>query len=70
MSVPVGPVGDPQTLQARVVFLSLTTLTVLPACSPLYCSIRLSVPQPASNTDLDIRVLISFWLLTSPTTIY
>ena len=51
---------DPQQLQVRVVFRSLTTLTDLPAYSPLYCSIRLSEPQPESNTDFDIRVFTSF----------
>jgi hypothetical protein len=65
----VGPNKAPQTLHARVVFLSLTTTTDLPACSPLYCNIRLSVAQLLSSTDFAIRVRTSFWLLTSPTTI-
>src|SRR5579863_10703145 len=35
---PLGPVREPQLEHARVVFLSLTTLTRLPACWSLYCS--------------------------------
>src|SRR3984957_10742157 len=69
MSLPLGPSKAPQKLHARVVFLSLTTSTDLPACSPLYCRNRLSMDQPLSSTDFAIRVLTSFWLLTSPTTI-
>ena len=69
MSVPLGPNKAPQTLHARVVFLSLTTSTDLPAYSPLYRNIRLSMHQPLSRTDFAIRVRTSFWLLTSPTKI-
>ena len=68
MPRPEGPVRAPHLLHAREVFLSLTTLTLLPACLPLYCSCVLNIPQPASSTDLAIRVLASFGLLTSPTT--
>jgi hypothetical protein len=67
MSRPVGPVRDPQLLQVRVVFRSLTIRTLLPACWPLYCSCLLSMPQPASSTDLAIRVFTGRVLLTSPT---
>src|SRR4051794_31911646 len=66
---PLGPLRAPQLEQLREVFRSLTTWTVLPAHSPLYCKNRLSVPQPESNTDFAIRVFASFRLLTSPTTI-
>jgi hypothetical protein len=55
-------------LHARVVFLSLTTVTDRSACSPLYANIRLSMPHPSSNTDFAIRVFTSAVLLTSPTT--
>src|ERR1700722_11600078 len=65
-SLPLGPNKAPQKLQARVVFLSLTTSTDLPAYSPLYCNIRLSIDQPLSRTDFAICVRTSFWLLTSP----
>ena len=68
MSRPEGPARDPQLLHAREVFFSLTTLTLLPACLPLYCSCVLSIPQPESSTDFAIRVLASLGLLTSPTT--
>ena len=51
MSLPLGPNKAPQKLHALVVFLSLTTSTDLPAYSPLYCSIRLSMDQPLSSTD-------------------
>src|SRR5580700_3359385 len=70
MSIPVGPDKAPQKLHGRVVFRSLTTATDLPAYSPLYCNIRLSMPQPLSSTDFAIRVFASFRLLTSPTTMY
>jgi hypothetical protein len=70
MLAPVGPLRDPHLLQARVVFLSETTFTDLPACSPLYNSICLSSPQPQSNTDFPIRVFASFRLLTSPTAMF
>ncbi len=66
MSSPVGPVRDLQLLQVRVVFRSLTTRTLLPACWPLYCNSVLSMPQPASRTDFAIRVFTSLVLLTSP----
>jgi len=45
-------------------------ITLLPAYSPLYCNCVLSMPQPASNTDVAIRVFASFRLLTSPITIH
>src|ERR1700750_3353092 len=67
---PLGPLRAPQLEQAREVFLSLTTWTVLPAHSPLYCRNRLSMPQPESRTDFAIRVFASFRLLTSPITIF
>jgi hypothetical protein len=66
---PLGPVREPQLLHARVVFLSLTTLTDLPAYSLLYNSICLSMPQPLSSTAVAMVVLASFRLLTSPTMI-
>jgi hypothetical protein len=53
-----------------VVFLSLTICTDLPVCSPLYSSIRLSIPHPLSSTDFAIRVFASFKLLTSPTKMF
>src|SRR5262249_20418174 len=67
---PLGPVRASQLEQTCVVFVSSTICTDLPACSPLYCSIRLSIPQPLSSTDFAIRVLTSFELLTSPTTMF
>src|ERR1700704_5976680 len=70
MSRPAGPVKDPQPLHVRVVFLSLTMDTHLPACWPLYSTCVLRMPQPASSTDLAIRVFTSFLLLTSPMTIF
>ena len=70
MSIPAGPVRALQSLHSRVVFLSLTIDTRLPACWPLYRSCVLSIPQPASSTDLAIRVFTSFLLLTSPMTIF
>jgi hypothetical protein len=70
MSRPAGPVKALQLLHVRVVFLSLTMSTHLPACWPLYCNCVLSIPQPASNTDLAIRVFASFTLLTSPIFIF
>src|ERR1700722_14860259 len=66
MSRPVGPVRALQLLHVRVESLSLTMITLLPACWPLYCNCALSMPQPASSTDLAIRVFASFRLLTSP----
>ena len=67
---PLGPVRDPQLEQPRVVFRSLTTCTDLPAFSPLYRSICLSMPQPLSSTDFAIRVFANFRLLTSPTKMF
>jgi hypothetical protein len=49
-------VSDPQDAQARLVYLSQATDTDLPACSPLYRSICLSIPHPLSSTDFAIRV--------------
>jgi hypothetical protein len=49
-------VSDPQDEQARLVYFSLTIATDLPACSPLYRSICLSIPQPLSSTDFASRV--------------
>ena len=69
MSKPVGPVRAPQSLHARVVFLSETIITHLPAAWPLYDSCVFSSPHPASKTDLAIRVLASLRLLISPTMI-
>src|SRR5579862_306094 len=43
---PLGPKGAPQLEHTREVSRSSTIITDLPACSPLYCSIRLSIPQP------------------------
>src|SRR5688572_7584544 len=57
---PCGPLSAPHCEQAREVFRSLTTSTDLPACSPLYCSICLSIPHPLSSTDFASRVLASF----------
>src|SRR5947209_7742758 len=56
---PLGPLRHPQLEQARVVNRSLTMTTDLPACSPLYCSICLSIPQPLSSTAFAIRVFTS-----------
>jgi len=56
---PLGPVKHPQLEQARVVNRSLTMTTDLPACSPLYRSICLSVPQPLSRTAFAMRVFTS-----------
>ena len=67
---PLGPERAPQLEQPRVVLRSLTILTDLPACSPLYSSICLSIPQPVSSTAVAILVLASFRGLTSPTTIF
>src|SRR5471032_1281457 len=64
MSRPVGPVRALQLLHVRVVFLSLTMKTLLPACWPLYCNCAFSIPQPASNTDFAIQVFASFRPLT------
>ena len=66
MSKPVGPERALQLLHVRVESLSVTMITLLPACWPLYCNCVLSMPQPASSTDLAIRVFASFRLLTSP----
>ena len=44
MSIPAGPVRALQSLHSRVVFLSLTIDTRLPACWPLYSSCVLSIP--------------------------
>jgi hypothetical protein len=52
------------------VFRSLTTSTDLPACSPLYCNICLSIPHPLSSTDFASRDTPSFGALTSPTTMF
>src|ERR1700728_4159991 len=68
--IPRGPVRARQGKQVTVVFLSLVTSNVLPACWLLYCRKPLSMPQPESSTDLAIRVRMSFRLLTSPTTIF
>src|ERR1700736_1290971 len=67
---PAGPVRAPHDDQVRLVYLSPTIDTHLPACWPLYCSCVLSMPQPASSTDFAIRVFTSFRLLTSPMTIF
>src|SRR5437879_12295448 len=67
---PLGPLRHPQLEQARVVNRSFTMTTDLPACSPLYCSICLSIPQPLSRTAFAIRVFTSRGLLTSPTAMY
>src|SRR6266850_2470174 len=67
---PLGPLRHPQLEQARVVNRSLTMITDLPACSPLYCSICLSIPHPLSSTALASRVFTSRVLLTSPTAMY
>src|SRR5580698_2294685 len=67
---PLGPLSAPQVEHTCVVFLSQTMITNLPACSPLYCSIRLSMPQPLSSTPLAKGVFTSFRLLTSPTKIF
>ncbi|HWX78555.1 MAG TPA: hypothetical protein VNZ02_00570, partial [Steroidobacteraceae bacterium] len=66
MSRPAGPLKAQQLLHVRVVLLSSTIRTHLPACWPLYCSCALSIPHPASSTDFAIRVFASFRLLTSP----
>src|SRR2546430_7248377 len=67
---PLGPFRHPQLEQARVVNRSLTMTTDLPACSPLYCNICLSIPHPLSRTAFAMRVFTSRGLLTSPTAMY
>jgi hypothetical protein len=46
---PCGPLAQPHEEQVTLVYFSLTTETLLPACWPLYCSCVLSMPQPLSK---------------------